>query len=279
MQTSTFTSGNIPEKALESLSSSKKPYETISEKIESMINNVPKEKQSKEYDHSQKVGLLRKPLLTKKILVLGGVDPYSCPKSLEGQGEDILCFDIYLNRWKSLSAMPGSKHHHSAAVINDKIYVMGGTRLDWKRFKVKRPEDSHKGDSINLSQTLSKDIWCFNSKTLEWSEGKDMLSPRRDFALVATSKGIFIIGGEGPKGCIESSVHFYNIFEDKWSEKKSLNIPRTGLCAALVGCEIWVAGGLAGKKNDGKALITDSVEVYNITMNTWTKMCHLKTPR
>lgn len=230
-------------------------------------------------DHNiiRKIGILRKPTLNEKILVFGGIDPYCCPKNIEGQGVDILNFDILSNKWKRFSAMPGSKRHHSVAVINKIVYVMGGTRLDWK--KLCTPEEPPKGDNINISQTLSKDLWCFNPKALEWSEGKGLLSPRRDFALIAFQQGLFVIGGEGLNGVIESSVHYYNVKEDRWTEKKPLNIPRTGLCAGLIGNNIWVAGGLTGRKNDGTAIITDSVEVYSINLNTWTKVCHLRIPR
>lgn len=263
----------------------RKAYETISEQLEKIISKQPIISENYqnfgkiEADHNlnRKIGILRKPILNENILVFGGIDPYSCPKNMEGQGVDILYFDIFLNKWKRFSAMPGSKHHHSVAVINKMVYVMGGTRLDWKRLCL--TENPPRGDNINISQALSKDLWCFNPKLLEWSEGKDLLTPRRDFALIGFQKGLFVIGGEGLNGYIESSVHYYSIKEDKWVEKKSLNIPRTGLGAALIGSEIWVGGGLTGRKNDGTAIITDSVEVYNISLNTWNKVCHLRIPR
>lgn len=259
-------------------SSSRKAYETISERLEKMINRRTDDSfQKVDQNLNRKVGILRKPVLNEKILVFGGIDPFCCPKNIEGQGVDIFYFDIFLNLWERLAAMPGSKHHHSVAVVNKLVYVMGGTRLDWKRLCV--PEDPPRGDNINISQTISKDLWCFNPQARVWSEGKDLLSPRRDFALIAFQQGLFVIGGEGLNGLIESSVHYYNTNEDKWTEKKPLNIPRTGLCAALIGSEIWVAGGLVGRKNDGTAVITDSVEVYNIRLNTWTKVCHLRLPR
>lgn len=265
--------------------SAREAYETISQQLERMINKKPVpfdsfeccQNHANDLNLNRKVGILRKPILNEKILVFGGIDPYSCPKSIEGQGVDILQFDIFQNKWKRFSAMPGSKHHHSVVVVNKIVYVMGGTRLDWKRFR--SPEDPPKGEGINISQSLSKDLWLFNPRCLEWSEGKDLLRPRRDFALIAFNQGLFVIGGEGLNGCIESSVHYYNINEDKWVEKKPMNIPRTGLCAALIGTEIWVAGGLAGRKNDGTAKITNCVEVYNIILNTWTKLCHLRVPR
>lgn len=57
---------------------------------------------------------------------------------------------------------------------------------------------------------------------------------------------------------------------------EKLRTPRTGLAAALVGNNIYAAGGIVGLPNSG---VTNTVESYDLTTGHWTQISNLRKPR
>ncbi|XP_055845675.1 uncharacterized protein LOC129911781 isoform X2 [Episyrphus balteatus] len=216
----------------------------------------------------------------QKIFLFGGIDPYAQRNCSNGQGMDVLYYDSCENAWKYLSNMPGSRHHHSAAVYRGRIYVVGGTRPPLP------------GSVKSIFETA---VWSFDPKRLEWHNETFLPQSRRDFGMIAydndvtynkktkinaeeeqgdakgqTRTGLFIFGGESIDGTPLSSMFYYNVEKKIWSEEASLNIGRYGLASTVVvntknTAEIWVAGGVCGHEKGGHPIITDSMECYNLT--------------
>ncbi|XP_037920056.1 uncharacterized protein LOC119657284 isoform X2 [Hermetia illucens] len=195
-----------------------------------------------------------------QILLFGGIDPFNTTTS-DQQGKSVLQYSIRTNSWKIFTNMPGSRHHHSAIFYSGKIFIIGGTRPAYE----------------SILPTLSECVWSFDPKSLQWRNEKDLPYPRRDFGLVGTRKGIYLIGGEDGNRVFLASTIFLTPGESKaWIEVEKLRTPRTGLAAALVGNNIYAAGGIVGLPNSG---VTNTVESYDLTTGHWTQISNLRKPR
>ncbi|XP_055371346.1 beta-scruin-like [Condylostylus longicornis] len=178
--------------------------------------------------------------------------------------------------------MRGARHHHSATICNNKIYVVGGTK-------------PARGKEIPV---ISDTVWCFNLLTIKWSKETRLPYPRRDFGLISIENGFYVIGGESIGNIVLSSTIFYDINMKVWVKKASLKQSRSGLMVIadtsrtkieknemtnkmIKSCcsefkSIWAAGGILDTVN---FIITDQIEGYNINEDIWYTIGYLRIPR
>ncbi len=128
--------------------------------------------------------------------------------------------------------MPTARNSHGAAVIDGKIYVVGGRRTII---------DGNGGVTIENLAVLE----VYDPETDTWTTRAPMPSAQGGLAAVAYSGKLYVFGGEefSPQHKVFSNAWVYDPKGDRWAALPELPTPRHGLAAAVVAGKIYVFGG------------------------------------
>lgn len=207
--------------------------------------------------------------------------------------------------WTTGQAMPTFRSEFAAAVLDDKIYVLGGlagrtvrvtevtTVVEvydpaadtWSR-AADLPLPLHHLAVAALGGRLvvaggydgddfTPDVratWVYDPAADAWSQGADLPAPRAAHALVAVGDRIIAAGGVGPDS---TQLWAYDPAADRWTVLPApLPTAREHLTAAAVDGRLYVVGGRwAGQGN------LPTVEVYDPATGRWTRGRDMPTPR
>ena len=162
---------------------------------------------------------------------------------------------------------PLSRSYHSAAVVNGKIYVMGGAGADNKPIA---------------------SVQVYDPTTGTWAERASMPTPRALFGASAVGGTIYAVGGttRGPDKL--AVVEAYDTATNTWSRKSDMPTPRNALSTAVVDGKVYAIGGWGMDRPEGgwesldpAATARDfaTVEAYDPKTDTWSRRADMPTPR
>jgi len=163
-------------------------------------------------------------------------------------------YDPAIDKWITLRNVDmGDIFSFSASSINDKIYVIGGTKEGIKPLSTVYEYDPIKNTCV---------------KKADMPTSRFMLS-----TCVADGK-IYAIGGWNGNAPPLSNVEEYDPIADKWTKKTNIPEIRHSLVTCTVKGKIYAIGGL-GMDGPGPSL----VEEYDPIMDTWTRKADMPTGR
>ncbi len=204
--------------------------------------------------------------------------------------------------WTQKADMPTPRYGHSAAVVNDKIYLIGGTASEtaslfaapimaveeydpatdtWTR-KADMPAPrvllygSHPVvdgkiyvlGSANSGHTAMPRVDVYDPATDTWSRAADMLTPRLLYARVAWDEKIYTFGGmTGTLGSSSQTVNVTEVYDpqtDSWSQAAPMPIGVWEHSACVVDDKIYVIGGTTFISS------LRIFQVYDPRTDTWT---------
>jgi len=189
-----------------------------------------------------------------KVYVFGGEGKDF--KSLNSTG----IYDPEKDIWHKGSDMPTTRSGAVAAILDDRIYVMGGgLRHEDGRFEFFRV------------------VEIYDPETDAWSRGPDMLRPHDYPVSAVMGHCIYVFGGHHPdatKGgpMTDPGFSFCEAFDpaiDTWREIAPMPTPRFASAAVVLGDRILVLGG-AGLRAEGFKNF-DVVESYDLRMDRWSE--------
>ncbi len=151
-------------------------------------------------------------------------------------------YDPLTNKWEKRADMPTEREVTDAAVVDGKIYVLGG--YDRRR-------------APRLAERFVRSIEEYNPKTDEWYQLPDMPMFRGWFASVAVDNEIYTIGGINREINRIGDVDVYNPSVNKWRKIEPMTIPKTTRAVVVKGT-IYALGGL---ENGGK--LSPIVEAFD----------------
>jgi N-acetylneuraminic acid mutarotase len=160
--------------------------------------------------------------------------------------------------WTTLSPMPTARRQFGVAVVNGKIFAIGGS--DW-----------------NYRYLATNEM--FDPETNTWVKRTQMPTPRIGFGIAVYKNKIYVIGGAvgvDPSGngnaLITTANEAYDPATDTWETKAPLPTPRHGLTASAANGKIYTISGIEHNDNSYRGLNYGSVknEVYDPETNTWT---------
>jgi N-acetylneuraminic acid mutarotase len=154
--------------------------------------------------------------------------------------------------WITLEPMPTARSGLGVAVVDGKIYTIGGT------YGIQGSYDNNEE---------------YDPVTDTWTTKKPMPTPRGDFAIAVFQDKIYIIGGSTRAGQWTTELtdvnEVYDPATDTWATKTSMPIPKGGLSASVVDDKIYLIGGFTQSPNGTKQTSKENL-VYDPLADSWT---------
>lgn len=177
-------------------------------------------------------------------------------------------YDPVADTWRALAPMPSKRGSALAAVVGDKIDVIGGaTTIPGSKESAVFPTHPH----VSVG-TVEE----YDPAANAWRERSTMPTPRNHAAIGVVAGKIYVIGGRVGAAFIGlasdiSVVEEYDPVSDQWNGPRArMPIARSALGSGVHGGRIYVAG---GEYQDPHMMATfRAVEAYDPASNTWTEM-------
>lgn len=199
-----------------------------------------------------------------KIYLIGGLLFESEKRNTFGLST-VEVYDTKNNSWQRLADMPTPRLYAGAAVVDGKIYVVGGYSV------------------IDRHMKILKVVEVYDPQTDTCKRKQDMSVPRRQFGIGVVAGKIYAIGGENffefEKPQRLDHVEVYDTVSDTWAKRADLPSRRDEVKVAVVRDTIYVIGGL-GWPPVGLGAALATIEAYHPKTNRWrekSEMPNLKT--
>lgn len=177
-------------------------------------------------------------------------------------------YDPQNDSWKALAPLPTRRGSAVAAVVGDKIYVIGGVTT------AAGAEDL--GISPPRPQLCLGTVEEYDPAANTWRQRTSMPTPRNHAAAGVVDGKIYVVGGRVGAAFIGlasdiSVVEEYDPATDKWGAPRArMPTARSAMGAGVYGGRIYVAG---GEYQDPHLMATfRAVEAYDPATNTWETM-------
>ncbi|KAF2892512.1 hypothetical protein ILUMI_13656 [Ignelater luminosus] len=229
--------------------------------------------------------------LQNTLLVCGGYDRIECLRSVEQYIPET-------NIWKTMAPMREARGRFQIAIINDKVYAVGGsngtTELDTVEML-----DISVGKWTNLPKLplarsnlgvcdLNGLIYCvggwngqvgikqcdtFNPETsAAWSTIASLNIGRYQAGVIAYNNMVYAIGGCDAWNCL-NSVEVYDPVTNVWNVSKPIITARRGCGVTVFNKKLYVIGGSDGSHS------LNTTEVYDEETGNWVVGPSMTTPR
>ena len=166
-----------------------------------------------------------------------------------GQTTTNEAYDPTTDSWTVKAPMPTARHHHAAAVVGERLYIIGG------RYGLAYAD-------INFNNSNANEM--FDPAQNKWSIMKPMPTSRSGAAAASVNGSIYVFGGETKNYPIGSQHTFsenekYDPLANTWISGQSMSTGKHGLSAESIDHKIFVIGG--GKKPG--FTVDDRNEIYH----------------
>jgi len=200
-----------------------------------------------------------------KIYVFGG---FSRPgKELAWQPVDNAWeYTPETDTWKALPVLPTRRGAGGAAVVNGKIYVIGGAST---LPGASDPAIRFDGQPRDIVLGTNEE---YDPATNLWRRRAPLPTARNHFLTTATGGKIYAIGGRLGSTFITRSSNTdvneeYDVAQDVWRTKAAMPTARSGVAGGVHNGKIYVAGGEF--QNDKIMAAFRAFEAYDPATNTW----------
>ena len=153
--------------------------------------------------------------------------------------------------WTTKANMPTARWAVGGAVINGKLYVVGGDKA-----------------ALDLTNKLE----VYDPATNTWDTKTDMPTTRRYPGAAAINGKLYVVGGGLAFGTYFNTLEVYDPATNQWTAKAGMPTARLQPSAVTINDKLYVVGG----NNTANAT---ALEVYDPATNTWETKAPLPTPR
>lgn len=130
-------------------------------------------------------------------------------------------YDPESDTWSKKAPMPTPRDHAASAVIDEKLYVIGGRQ-------------SHKANKIGANEV-------YDPKTDSWSVLEPIPTPRSGGTASVLNNTIFVFGGEDDQKVYDENEQY--VPGVGWFSQSPMPTPRHAFDSAVVGNRIYLMGG------------------------------------
>jgi len=164
--------------------------------------------------------------------------------------------------WVTKESMPTARSRFGIAVVNDKIYAIGGKGAD------------------GVLATNQE----YDPASNTWDTKEPMPTPRCDFAIAVYDDKLFTFGGrinpeeyDNPENYL-GVTEVYNPKTGTWETKTSMPTNRSGLSANVVDGKIYLTGGVKYYNRFPYVSLVEESEVYDPKTDTWSTKAPVPNP-
>jgi N-acetylneuraminic acid mutarotase len=176
-----------------------------------------------------------------KIFVIGGIS---------GTGDNrktlatVEVYSIKDDTWSSLPDAPFSRQNGASAVMGESIFIISGR--------------SGTGEGPSTDPTVNK----FDTASGQWTKISSLPEGRTGARGATVSRGMIVVAGGAAMDKLLPGVLVYSPKSDRWEQKFTLNVPRTGNCCVAIGNTLYI---LSGASSADPVRMTTKVESFPIT--------------
>jgi N-acetylneuraminic acid mutarotase len=165
------------------------------------------------------------------------------------------------NEWTNKTPMPIARGGLGVAVVNGKIYAIGGSNNDTQ---------------LDVNEE-------YNPVTDKWATRASMPTARSGFAIAIYQNKIYCIGGtvgdsDDPVSGFTGANEVYDPVKNIWETKASMPTPRADLCASVVDGKIYLIGGKEYWEVNSFYHELNVTEVYDTATDSWTTNASMPIP-
>jgi N-acetylneuraminic acid mutarotase len=179
------------------------------------------------------------------VYVIGGADAATSTVL-----STVDAFDTTTGTWSTKTPMPTPRYLGAAAVVNNRICVVGGVNL-----------------LAGPSGTLALDTMeCYDPVTDSWSSGPGLPTGRQGLGFDAVGSFAYAVGGVryfGPPVPNLTTVERYDAATNSWSTVAALPTARANLAVVGAGGLLFAIGGY------GTSVPIPTVEAYDPSLAAW----------
>ena len=218
----------------------------------------------------------------EKLYIVGGYDG-------SGPLATFFRYDSMANVWEAMAPMSTARDDLAAAVVDGKLYVMGGHGTDYESLSSVERYDPAKNAWEAVAPT-STARYCSAAAVVDgklyvmggyddqndahssverydpaknaWEAVAPMSTARRDLDAAVVDGKLYVMGGSDADGGL-SSVERYDPAKNAWEAVTPMSTARYASAAAVVDGKLYVMGG-----HDGQHPLS-SVERYDPAKNAW----------
>jgi len=152
--------------------------------------------------------------------------------------------------WTTLEPMPTLRENFEIAVLNGKIYTIGG---------------SNSSQQIYFSTNEEYDI---ASNT--WDTKESMPTPRSGFGTFVFQDRIYCVGGYSTETSYLGANEAYNPLSDTWESKTSMPTNRSSMQTMIVNGKVYFLGGAIGYNYEkSETIYSQTNEAYDPITDSW----------
>ena len=186
--------------------------------------------------------------------------------------DTVTSYNIQTNTWSEAASLPEPRGEHVSAVVNDKIYVIGG----------RVPNVAEADHFDEYEDTVSGRV--FDTVSQRWTEIADAPTARNSAAAAVINGLIYVVGGRDNQALDNGdqrivnlpALEVYDPKTNRWETRAPMPQGQGGLGAAAVDGKLYVFG---GEEWFPTPKVFDDVWVYDPQNDTWRSLPALPTPR
>ncbi|XP_078606937.1 kelch-like protein 24 [Branchiostoma floridae x Branchiostoma japonicum] len=134
---------------------------------------------------------------------------------------DVWLYNVELNNWADLAPLNVTRHYHKLAVLQGKVYAIGGRDNSFK------------------FELASVEVYDRNLN--KWSEGVPLPEPRSRHAVAVLDGSIYVIGGCNDELEPKSTVYRYSPGDAQWQPQSDVPVVGRKISASVLNGNIYVA--------------------------------------
>lgn len=203
-----------------------------------------------------------------KIYLVGGMQPQNekgKPAVLKSL-DHALVFDPATKSWTDLPKLPEARSSHDIAVLDGKLYAVGGWPLDTSKDAPEKEADDRHHVRTFHNTSLVLDL---ANPSSGWQSFPQPFE-RRALAVVANSGKLYAIGGMDAKNELSNAVDVYDVASKSWS--KIQDLPAEGKVKSFAVAACALDGRVIASPRGGKIFALSSD-------NTWSEVAKLSGSR
>ena len=188
--------------------------------------------------------------------------------------------DAAANEWRVISELPTPRGEFATAVVEGKIYLIGGTPLENLRGVRRENEPGIWKGPFGMSL-----VEVYDPQTNTWERLTDMPTIRSGAKAAVVAGKIYVLTGRVGKDLqavnlkVLKAVEMYDPETDTWVRKQDMPRRRMAFGIGVVAGKIYAIGGTVIDIQPGAPWRVDLVEAYDPATDTWAKRADMPTRR